>query len=328
MISPFGMTTEGPAEKIDLEAGEMSCSVITYGAALQALTVPDGEGFYEDVVLGYPTASDYENLHGRMGAIIGRFANRIRDGKFPLNGKTVEVSKNRGPDHIHGGFKGFDRRIWHIDDQKDDSVLLSIESPDGDEGYPGDMEASVRYSLSEKGLRIDYLAHSDKDTICSMTNHSYFNLAGQGNGDVSGHTLRINSSRYLPSGERSLPTGEILPVEGTPMDFREPRSLGARFRKYGGYDCCYLLDGEDAAEASCRETGISMRLKTDLPALQLYTAEGLKPCAGKDGATYGKRSGLCLETEFCPDSPNHGNFPSCVLCAGEEYRHFAEFSFR
>ncbi|TQS78933.1 MAG: galactose mutarotase [Methanomethylophilus alvi] len=328
MISPFGMTSEGPADKIDLEAGEISCSVITYGAALQSLTVPDREGFYTDVALGYQTASEYESRHGRMGAVIGRFANRIAYGRFPFEGRTVELSKNRGPDHIHGGFRGFDRRIWHIDESGEDHAVLSIRSADGEEGYPGNLEASVRYTVSEEGLRIDYLAHSDADTVCSLTNHSYFNLAGQGNGDVSGHTLRIGASRYLPSGDRSLPTGEIVAVDGTPMDFREPRSLGARLRKYGGYDCCYLLDGEDAAEVSCGDTGITMKLRTDLPALQFYTAEGLKPCTGKDGASYGKRSGLCLETEFCPDTPNHGNFPSCVLHAGEEYRHYASFSFR
>ena len=328
MISPFGMTSEGPADKIDLEAGEISCSVITYGAALQALTVPDREGFYTDIVLGYQTASEYESRHGRMGAVIGRFANRIADGRFPFEGRAVELSKNRGPDHIHGGFRGFDRRIWHIDEHDDDHAVLSLMSVDGEEGYPGNMDVSVRYTVSEEGLRIDYLAHSDADTVCSMTNHSYFNLAGQGNGDISGHTLKINASRYLPSGGRSLPTGEVAAVDGTPMDFREPRSMGARLRKYGGYDCCYLLDGDDAAEVSCGSTGIAMKLRTDLPAMQLYTAEGLKPCTGKDGTSYGKRSGLCLETEFCPDSPNHGNFPSCILRAGEEYRRYASFAFR
>lgn len=328
LISSFGRTSDGEeVELVSLERGELSCGVLTYGGVLQNLYVPDSEGFYMDVVLGYESLKDYETRSGRMGAIIGRFANRIAEGRFVLNGRPYELARNRGPDHIHGGNRGFDRRVWNIDGASRNSVTLSLESPDGEEGYPGNMDVKVRYTLDESSLSIDYLAHSDADTICNLTNHSYFNLNGHGSGTVEDHYVRISSDRHTVFGERSIPTGEIASVEGTPLDLREPRAIGTRMRKYGGFDDNYLLDGQDVAWVRGPRTGIEMTVATDYPAMQFYTANGLKDMEGKDGARYGKWSGLCLETQYCPDSPNHPEFPPAVLGKGMEYRHRTVYAF-
>lgn len=329
MISSFGRTSDGAEVKmISLENGDMGCGILTYGCVLQNLYVPDASGFDVDVVLGYENIGDYETRSGRMGAVIGRYANRISGGRFVLDGKTYELSRNRGPDHIHGGNRGFDKRIWDIEDASDTSVTLRLESADGEEGYPGNMDVRVRYTLGESSLTIDYLAHSDADTVCSLTNHSYFNLNGHGNGTVEDHSVAIHAERYTAAGERSIPTGEIASVEGTPLDLREPRTIGTRMRRYGGFDDNYLLDGTAAAEVRGPKTGIEMSVSTDYPALQFYTANGLKSAEGKDGARYGRGSGLCLETQYCPDSPNRPEFPSAVLRKGEEYRRRTVYSFR
>ncbi|WP_400226526.1 aldose epimerase family protein [Methanomethylophilus alvi] len=214
MRTSFGKTSEGAeVEMVFLEKGDLSCGILTYGGVLQNLYVPDSSGFDVDVVLGYENVIDYETRSGRMGAIIGRFANRIAEGRFELNGKTYELSRNRGPDHIHGGSKGFDKRIWNIEGSSESSVTLSLQSADGEEGYPGNMDVRVKYTLGDSGLTMDYLAHSDRDTVCNLTNHSYFNLNGHGNGTVEDHHVMINSDRHTVFGGRSLPTGEIASVE-------------------------------------------------------------------------------------------------------------------
>ncbi|WP_400209216.1 aldose epimerase family protein [Methanomethylophilus alvi] len=328
MRTSFGKTSEGAeVEMVFLEKGDLSCGILTYGGVLQNLYVPDSSGFDVDVVLGYENVIDYETRSGRMGAIIGRFANRIAEGRFELDGKTYELSRNRGPDHIHGGNKGFDKRIWNIEGSSESSVTLSLQSADGEEGYPGNMDVRVKYTLGDSGLTMDYLAHSDRDTVCNLTNHSYFNLNGHGNGTVEDHHVMINSDRHTVFGGRSLPTGEIASVEGTPLDLRESRAIGTRMRRYGGFDNNYLLDDIMAAKVKGPKTGIEMDVVTDCPAIQFYTANGLKEMEGKDGARYGKWSGLCLETQYCPDSPNHSEFPSAVLRKGDEYRHRTSYIF-
>ena len=325
MKREFGRIDGTPVEAVRLECGEMSAEILTYGATLRSLNVPDVNGAPVDVVLGYDSLEDYTSRSGRLGATIGRFANRISGASFPLGGKVYDVTMNRGKHHIHGGNRGFDKRVWEIASMKDDSVTLHLTSPDGDEGYPGKLDAELTYILTEKSLRLEYLAQSDSDTVCSLTNHSYFNLGGTGT--VEDHTVALPLESYTEADSEGIPTGRILPAEGF-YDLSSPVVIGDRLKE-GSYDINYLLDAKGTcALAYCPRTGIHMKVDTDMPALQFYTAGGLKDgTPGKNGAVYGRFSGMCFETQFCPDSPNRPEFPSCVLREGEEYRHTTVFSF-
>ncbi|MBO5519656.1 MAG: galactose mutarotase [Candidatus Methanomethylophilus sp.] len=325
MKREFGRIDGTPVEAVRLECGEMSADILTYGATLRSLNVPDVNGAPVDVVLGYDSLEDYTSRSGRLGATIGRFANRISGASFPLGGKAYDVTMNRGKHHIHGGNRGFDKRVWEIASMKDDSVTLHLTSPDGDEGYPGKLDAELTYILTEKSLRLEYLAQSDSDTVCSLTNHSYFNLGGTGT--VEDHTVALPLERYTEADSEGIPTGRILPAEGF-YDLSSPVVIGDRLKE-GSYDINYLLDAKGTcALAYCPRTGIHMKVDTDMPALQFYTAGGLKDgTPGKNGAVYGRFSGMCFETQFCPDSPNRPEFPSCVLREGDEYRHTTVFSF-
>ena len=325
MKREFGRIDGTPVEAVRLECGEMSAEILTYGATLRSLNVPDVNGAPVDVVLGYDSLEDYTSRSGRLGATIGRFANRISGASFPLGGKAYDVTMNRGKHHIHGGNRGFDKRVWEIASMKDDSVTLHLTSPDGDEGYPGKLDAELTYILTEKSLRLEYLAQSDSDTVCSLTNHSYFNLGGAGT--VEDHTVALPLERYTEADSEGIPTGRILPAEGF-YDLSSPVVIGDRLKE-GSYDVNYLLDAKGTcALAYCPRTGIHMKVDTDMPALQFYTAGGLKDgTPGKNGAVYGRFSGMCFETQFCPDSPNRPEFPFCVLREGEEYRHTTVFSF-
>ena len=325
MKREFGRIDGTPVEAVRLECGEMSAEILTYGATLRSLNVPDVNGAPVDVVLGYNSLEDYTSRSGRLGATIGRFANRISGASFPLGGKVYGVTMNRGKHHIHGGNRGFDKRVWDIASMKDDSVTLHLTSPDGDEGYPGKLDAELTYILTEKSLRLEYLAQSDSDTVCSLTNHSYFNLGGTGT--VEDHTVALPLERYTEADSEGIPTGRILPAEGF-YDLSSPAVIGDRLKE-GSYDVNYLLDAKGTcALAYCPRTGVHMKVDTDMPALQFYTAGGLKEgTPGKNGAVYGRFSGMCFETQFCPDSPNRPEFPSCVLREGEEYRHTTVFSF-
>ena len=325
MKREFGRIDGTPVEAVRLECGEMSAEILTYGATLRSLNVPDVNGAPVDVVLGYDSLEDYTSRSGRLGATIGRFANRISGASFPLGGKVYDVTMNRGKHHIHGGNRGFDKRVWEIASMKDDSVTLHLTSSNGDEGYPGKLDAELTYILTEKSLKLEYLAQSDSDTVCSLTNHSYFNLGGTGT--VEDHTVALPLERYTEADSEGIPTGRILPAEGF-YDLSSPVVIGDRLKE-GSYDINYLLDAKGTcALAYCPRTGIHMKVDTDMPALQFYTAGGLKDgTPGKNGAVYGRFSGMCFETQFCPDSPNRPEFPSCVLREGEEYRHTTVFSF-
>ena len=325
MKREFGRIDGTPVDAVRLECGEMSAEILTYGATLRSLTVPDINGTPVDTVLGYDSVDDYASRSGRLGATIGRFANRIGGASFPLGGKVYNITKNRGDHHIHGGNRGFDKRVWEISSLKDDSVTLRLTSPDGDEGYPGKLEAELTYVLTGKSLRLEYLAQSDSDTVCNLTNHSYFNLGGSDT--VEDHTVALPLGRYTEADSEGIPTGRILPAEGF-YDLRSPSRIGDRLKE-GGYDVNYLTDAKGTcALAFCPRTGIHMRVDTDMPAMQFYTAGGLKDgTPGKGGSVYGRFSGMCFETQFCPDSPNRPEFPSCVLREGEEYRHTTVFSF-
>ena len=283
-ISPFGVTRDGrQAQLIRLDNGQIRCAITNYGATLVSLEVPDKSGAYRDVVLGYDVLAGYETQTTFIGATIGRHANRIGGSRFTLNGKEYLLPANEGPNQLHGG-AGFDKRIWDFE-EVENGVKLSLTSPDMDQGFPGTLQASVTYTLEDTALVLSYSALSDQDTVCNLTNHSYFNLNGQGSGTAMGHVLRLNASAFTPvSSSACIPTGEIRPVEGTPMDFRAPTLMGLRINQEdeplgfrGGYDHNWVLDGpmgtlRSAAVAESAQSGIRMEVKTDLPGIQFYAA--------------------------------------------------------
>ncbi len=339
--TPFGVMPDGtPVDLITLTQGNLSCELITYGGAVRSLIVPDCDGHPTDVVLGLDTLEDYRSQDKYLGAIVGRYANRIADASFCLNGKEYPLAANNGPNHLHGGLEGFNSQVWTVESKEANRVVLSRISPDGEEGYPGTLSVQVTYTLTDDTLEIDYQARCDQDTICNLTNHSYFNLAGHNSGLINEQYVQINAASYTPTFPGSIPTGQIMPVDGTPMDLRQACRIGdhvdddfPQLIMAGGYDHNWVIDGpfgtlRPAAAAWCEETGITMEVLTTMPGVQFYTANFLEGCPnGKDGAPYGNRSAFCLETQYYPDSPHHENFPSPILRAGEIYRHKTIYRF-
>ena len=339
---PFGVMPDGTAvELYVLTAGALSCNVITFGGSLQSLRVPDRTGRPVDVLLGFDTLEPYRTHGKSLGALVGRYANRIGGARFTLDGQTCQLAaNNNGVNHLHGGLVGFNQRVWTVEEAAEDRLTLSLFSPDGEEGYPGDLTVRVTYALTEEGLTIRYRAECGRSTVCNLTNHAYFNLSGHDSGPVLDQTIQLLADRYTPSDPLSIPTGEIAPVEGTPMDLRTPAPIGARIGEdfpqllqAGGYDHNWIPNGRPGtlrpiARAFSETTGISMEVLSTLPGVQFYTGNYLDGCpAGKGGAPYANRWGFCLETQFYPDSPNHENFPSCVLRPGEVFDHTAAFRF-
>ncbi len=320
-VTVFGYIDGKEIHEIFLDNGSISCSILTYGCIIRTLNVPDAAGNMMDVVLGYDDLDSYVRNSGRLGAVIGRYANRISGGRFVLDGHTIELSVNRPPNHIHGGFSGFDKKVWNIIRCDSSSVTLGYHSKDGEEGYPGNLEVHITCTLSDHSLIIDYSAESDKDTICSLTNHSYFNLSGS-NG-IDDHSVQINAGRFVPMDGDMIPLGILSDVNGS-NDLRGLTSLDPD----AAFDVCYILDRNDCALCRSGTTGIEMSVSTDMPAMQFYTADGLSERQGKKGMLIGKRSGICFETEFLPDAPNNPAFGCCVLRKGERYGHRTEFSFR
>ncbi len=337
----FGQTAAGEAvERIWLESGRLRAAILTYGGALAALEVPDKSGRPTDVVLGFDTLEDYEHQDKYIGALVGRYANRIGGSRFVLGGKEYRLYANDGKNHLHGGQRGFDKKVWQAREIPG-GVALSLHSPHLEEGYPGALDVTVCYTLEEDVLSIGYEARSDRETFCNLTNHSYFNLAGQGSGPVGNQRLQLMASAYTPAGPDSIPTGEIAPVAGTPMDFRQPFLLGERIdedfpalRYASGYDHNWVLDGPvGTLRPFCRawsgETGILLEGETTMPGVQLYTANFLAGCPkGKGGAVYNNRDAFCLETQFFPDAPHHPNFLQPLLRPGEVWRHTTRFRLR
>jgi aldose 1-epimerase len=314
----------------------MEAKIITFGGIVVSLKVPDRNGKLDDVVLGFDSVPDYVKNHDFFGALIGRYGNRIAKGKFTLDGKDYVLATNNGPNHLHGGKHGFDQRVWQADEAEsvpERSLVLKYVSKDGEEGYPGTLSAKVRYAVTDSNeLRIEYSAVTDKPTIVNLTQHSYFNLAGQGNGDILGHELTIVADRFTPVDSTLIPTGELRPVEGTPMDFRIPVAIGARINQKdqqliygGGYDHNWVLNRKDSTLSLAGSlydptTGRVMDILTTEPGLQFYSGNFLNGSAiGKGGKPYRYRYGLCLETQHFPDSPNKPQFPSTVLRPGEKY---------
>lgn len=340
-ISPFGKTPDGKAVSVILlDNGKISCKVLTYGATLHSLFVPNRSGDPVDVVLGYDTLREYMDNDGYLGATVGRFANRIGGARFSLNGREYPLAANNGANHLHGGHTGFSHRVWDVVCCTPDSVTLSLTSPDGEEGYPGTLQVNVTYTIHDTALTINYRAVSDADTLCNLTNHSYFNLAGHDSGPVLDQTIQLFAEHYTPNDPENIPIGIVSPVDGTPMDLRKPTPIGAHIDDVfpqlllgHGYDHNYVIDGpantlRPAAAARCEETGITMQVHATQPGVQLYTANFLpEGRQGKGKCSYGPRHAFCLETQYFPDSPNQPAFPSAVLRQGAEYQHTAVFSF-
>lgn len=323
---PYGTLSTGQAVDcytLQNSAG-LIAKIINYGGIITSLMVPDKNGKMDDVVLGLPTLEEYETKNPFFGCITGRFANRIAKGKFTLEGKEYQLAINNGPNALHGGKRGFDKQLWTVEKADAAGLVMSHLSPDGHEGYPGKLHVTVTYALTEdNGLSIRYRAITDQATVVNLTNHSYFNLAGEGQGDVLAHRLLLNSTSCTPTDQALIPTGKIESVLGSALDFSTEHTLGERINARetalefgGGYDHNYVIPGKGlrlAATVTDPASGRVMTVKTTEPAIQLYTANGLNIPQGKSGKPYGKRSAFCLETQHYPDSPNHPSFPTTVL---------------
>lgn len=346
MCAPFGVTNAGvPVELFTLTNRDgVELRAITYGATIVSLRVPDRDGRLDDVVLGFDDLAGYLGASQYFGAVIGRYGNRIARGRFSLDGVSYTLATNNGMNHLHGGRRGFDKHVWSAtvpDDSADPCVRLTLVSADGDEGYPGRLEVHVSYTLTERTeVIVDYLAVTDRPTVVNLTQHSYFNLAGARAADVLAHELMLRADRFLPVDATLIPMGAAAAVTNTPFDFRTPTSLGARIddaheqlRIAGGYDHTFVLDRTRdelalAAHVHEPETGRTLDVLTTEPGMQLYSGNFLDGSIhGKAGRRYGHRSGLCLETQHFPDSPNRAEFPSTVLRPGEQYRSRTVFAF-
>jgi aldose 1-epimerase len=300
---------------------QIEITFLNYGGIIQCLKVPDKFGTMGDVVLGFDDPEDYQRIdHPYFGALVGRYANRIANGLFTLNGERYALPKNDGPNSLHGGLKGFDKAFWKVQMNPDKlSCTLTLKSPDGDEGYPGNLDVEVTYTLTHgRELVIDYRAISDKDTIINLTNHSYFNLGLDHENDILGHELWINADKYTAVDDNLTPTGELNSVEGD-MDFREHRAIGK-----GGYDHNFVLNEAPLYDPKARlihpPSGRMMEVFTTEPGLQFYSGNFLDgKIKGKNQKSYQRHHGVCLETQHFPDSPNHPNFPSTLLKAGEVF---------
>ena len=335
----FGKTEDG--KNVDLytltNTNGLKAEIMTYGGIVTSLQVPDRDGNFADIVLGCDSLDEYIKGTPYFGALVGRYANRIAKGRFTLDGVEYTLATNNGPNHLHGGVKGFSMVVWNAKQMQTDqgpALKLTYRSRDGEEGYPGNLSCTVIYTLTNNNeLKISYEAKTDKATVINLTHHSYFNLGGYNSGNILGHELMINADRFTPVDKDLIPTGEIKPVKGTPMDFTRPMAIGSRIEQVpGGYDHNYVLNssppscfrkkaGGLALAASVYEpkTGRVMEIFTTEPGIQFYTGNFLDGSVKGKGAVYNKHNGFCLETQHFPDSPNKPNFPSAVLKPGEKY---------
>jgi aldose 1-epimerase len=343
--APFGTTRDGQSVEVFTlrNAHGVEARIINYGGIVLSLKVPDRDGRFGDVVLGYDTLAEYEKESPYFGCLIGRYGNRIAGGRFTLNGVTYQLATNDGPNHLHGGIKGFDKVVWKVEraevTPQGPQLVLSYLSPDGEEGYPGNLHVTAIYTLTrDNALRLDYRATTDKDTIVNLTQHSYFNLAGHG--DILGHIVYINADRFTPVDATLIPTGELRPVQGTPFDFRKPIAIGARIQQNdeqlrfgGGYDHNWVINkkpGQLSLHARVYEptTGRVLEVLSTEPGLQFYSGNFLDgTLRGKYGWVYHHRNGFCMEPQHFPDSPNKPHFPSVVLKPGQEYKNTIIYRF-
>lgn len=337
-IEHYGRTQSGETvDRVTIGDG-VRAEVLTYGGIIARLEVPGRDGRRDNVVLGLSNLEDYETRSPSFGATIGRYANRIGGGRFTLDGTSYELPRNEGENTLHGGLRGFGKRVWAIETADVAAVTLRCVSEDGEEGFPGRLQLRVRFAIQGTTLRLEYTAETDRPTVLNLTNHSYFNLAGEGSGDVWDHELRLAADHIVELRGDGIPTGAILDVMNTPFDFREPRYVGERVRDAHpqivaglGYDACFVLRGSGMREAAVVREGSSgrvMTVRTDQPAVQLYSANKLSGAlVGPSGRAYRSGDGLCFETQHYPDSPNHPHFPSTVLRPGAVFRSESEYVF-
>jgi aldose 1-epimerase len=303
-----------------LETAGVRARILDYGATLMSLEIPDAQGRFADVVLGFDEPERYRGPHPYFGAIVGRYANRIAFGRFDIDGVRCRLACNDGRHHLHGGNAGFDRALWQ-GRQESRRVVLTYRARDGEEGYPGNLDASVTYSVTDHGLRIEYRATTDRPTVVNLTSHAYFNLAGRGT--IGAHEVRIPARRYVAVDDERIPTGELVPVAGSVFDLNALAPLGER-----SFDHCFVLDDAAQVELADPASGRRLRLRTSQPGLQLYTGNLLdRTIEGKGGRRYERHAALCIEPQHFPDSPNQPRFPCVILRPGQTYSHYAEYSF-
>ena len=339
-ISSAGDTVKAYVMK---NASGMEIEVINYGGIITKWLVPDKKGNKVDVVLGYNSFAEYEKETPYFGALVGRFGNRISNGKFSIGDEEYILAQNDGKNHLHGGLKGFDKVLWNVEkDEENNSLKLSYLSRDGEEGYPGNLLVNVRYTLTDDNtLELVYQATTDKSTVVNLTQHTYFNLSGDFNNSITDHELMIDADYFIPVNDELIPTGELAKVEGTPFDFTTPKLIGRdieskheQMLKGGvGYDHCWVLNNQDTgvrqvASAYHEGNGVYLEVYTDQPGVQFYTGNFLNgTLPAKNGGTYGHRTGFCLETQHYPDSPNQAHFPSVILEPGQEFKSATIFKF-
>jgi len=326
-----------------VEKGSLTAKIINLGACLTQLWVPDAQGRLADVVLGYEDYTQYQANPVFFGCVIGRVTNRIAGGRFTLHGKVYTFEQNEGQNLLHCGKTGYHHRFWEVDEEasSQDKLVLRLDSPDGDGGFPGHVTIQVVYALTDdNGISLEYTAQTDADTYVNLTNHTFFNLDGHDQGDILGHTLWLDASEFTPGGIGLIPTGERKPVKGTPIDFTAPKVIREgidsdwdQIVAGGGYDSNFCVDHEGllkVAEVTSPKSGRVMEVLTTKPAIQFYSGNGLPNgrVRGKGGVLYVRRGGLCLEPQYYPDSPNQPSFPSILLKPGEVYRHETVYRFR
>lgn len=314
---PFGTLEDGTqASLMTLRAPGIEVDVSDFGASIVALRVPDRSGEMADVALGFSSAAEYQARSGCHGATIGRYAGRIANGRFPLHGGTVQLERNRGQHTIHGGPVGFHKRLWRVCAQEENRLELELFSPDGDQGFPGNVTVRAVFSVAECALTLELFAVSDADTPFNMTNHVYWNLGGHNSGTVDDHVLSVPAEFFLETDEEIIPSGRILPLEHTTLDLRTSVSVAA---VHADHTLLLPPDGElrQMGYLAHPASGRWMKVYSNLPAVQVYTADHMVVVSGKGGAVYGPRRGMCLEAQNCPDAPNHADFPPAILHAGE-----------
>lgn len=329
MKKPFGTLSDGQSAYLyEISCGEIIARITDFGATLVQLHVPDSKGNVADVVLGYDSATEYQNRAGFFGATVGRNANRVAKATFRMGEKTVQMPQNEGENNLHSGPDSYANRLWTVEKHTQNSIRFSLESPDGDQGMPGNAKIHVTYTLEYPGaLRLTYDAISDKDTVFNLTNHTYFNMAGHDHPEKAMDQVMMMTARfYNPDDAQSIPTGELKPVEGTPMDFRIPKPIGRDINEdyrclklQGGYDHNFEAYADPCVTVTDPESGRTMSVSTDCPGIQFYAGNFLHDVPGKDGAVYCYRGGIALETQYYPDSVNHPEWPQPFYRAGEHY---------
>ena len=329
----FGVLDHKQISMLTIQNERMRVEMLDYGATIRSIWVKDRNGNDVDVCLGYDTLEEYRSNDGYLGATIGRNSNRIANSEFSINGKVYCLTENEGENQLHGGLNGFDRKVWDYRLQEN-GVTFSLDSPDGEEGYPGNLHAEVTYRLEDSTLHIEYRASCDQDTVVNLTNHAYFNLGGQESGRIDNHILKVPANCYTPVDEALIPTGEIAPVNGTALDLREGVTMHSVFEQEvlaatNGLDHNVMLDPtkDYAAVLWCPGTGIGLEVKTTLEGMQIYSCGAMTKRVGKNGASYDMHHAVCLETQHFPDAVHHPNFPTSILRCGEIYEEKTSYRF-